>query len=477
MLLERLSRLAALLILVGVPFSAHGQNRLPIQLDISHASFAYSPEESMVELYLAVDAASLDYEAENGVFAARVPVDVAIVRSATAELEGADEEAVWMDSLLLRFALPDTSNLSPGQHFIHQVRTVVPPGEYELTLSIPARSAGDRAEMELRRDVLVPNFAREDEAVLSDITLATNINPTTDRDNPFYKNGLLVRPNANQLFGEGLSELFYYAEVYGTSEIGDAGGEYTLFAYISEANRPQPMENLQKRTAREVRSPDVLVGQFDLSALPSGSYFLRLALLNESNESVVEQSQKFFVYNPGVQRPAPVAMEMEFETSPYASLTEEELILEIEQASLIANESERRRLRRIEDLTERRRALMEFWQKRDPHPETPINEFKEEFHRRVQYANDRYSSNMQEGWQSDRGRVVIKYGLPTSVEPHLYDRGVRPYEIWNYNTIPGEGQAMFIFADLAGFGRFELIHSTVTGERTRPDWQEELRQN
>lgn len=431
----------------------------------------------MVELYLAFDAASLDYTSENGVFAALVPLDVAILRSATTQLEAADENAVWRDSLLLRFALPDTSNLTPGQHFVHQLRTLVPPGEYVLSLSIPAGNGDDRPEMELRRDVLVPNFASTDDASLSDITLATSISPSTARETPFYKNGLDVRPNANQLYGEGLSELFYYAEAYGTQELAGADGEYTLFAYVSEANRPQPMANLQKRSSRTARSPDVLVGQFDLSTLPSGSYFLRLALLNESNESVVEQAQKFFVYNPSVQRSEPAAMEMEFETSPYASMSEEEVDVAIDHALVIANESDRRRLRRIEDLTERRRALMEFWQKRDPQPSTPINEFKEEFYQRLQYANDRYSSNMQEGWQSDRGRVVIKYGLPTSVEPHLYDRGMRPYEIWNYNTIPGEGQALFIFADLDGFGRFELVHSTVTGERTRPNWQQELSRN
>lgn len=471
---QYVSRLAALLTLVAAPFGVQAQDALPIQIDVSHATFAYGPDESMVELYLAVDAASLAYAAENGVFAARVPLDVAILRSATTELEAADEEAVWRDSLLLRFALPDTSNLAPGQHFVHQIRTVVPPGEYELSVSIPKANPEAVSTMELRRDMLVPNYAAPSQAAISDITLATRISRTTDRENPFYKNELDVRPNANQLFGEGLSELFFYAEAYGTEELAGADGEYTLFAYVSEANRPQPLSNLQKRSTRTTRSPDVLVGQFDLSELPSGSYFLRLALLNAGNASVVEQSQKFFVYNPGVQRPEPIAMEMEFETSPYAVMSQEEVDLATEHALLIANEGERRRLRRLDDLNEQRRMLMEFWQKRDSQPATPINEFKEEFYQRLQYANDRYSSNMREGWQSDRGRIVIKYGLPTSVEPHLYDRGMRPYEIWNYNTIPGEGQALFVFADLDGFGRFELVHSTVTGERTRPNWQEEL---
>lgn len=469
--------LVAVLLAGFSPPDAEGQSSLPVQIEVSHAAFAYGDEESLVEIYLAIEASSLDYVEEEDAYAASLPLDVAILRSATTDLDAAEEAAVWNDSLLLSFGLPDTSGLAPGQHFIHQIRTVVPPGEYELRLAVPADSLGRRPELELRRDMQVPNFTDGAEAALSDITLATGISQSSNRQSPFFKNNLEVRPNANQLYGEGLSVLYYYAEAYGTSSIAGDDGQYTLFAYISEANRPAPMPELQKRSTREARSPDVLAGQFDLSALPSGSYFLRLALLNESNESVVEQAQKFFVYNPGVERTQPIALEMEFETSPYATMSEEEVATAIDHAEVIANESERRRFGRIEDLDELRRSLMEFWQKRDPDATTPINEFKDEFYQRLQYANDRYSTNMQPGWRTDRGRVVIKYGMPTSVEPHLYDRGMRPYEIWQYNAIPGEGQALFVFADLDGFGRFELVHSTVTGERSRPNWQDDIRSN
>jgi GWxTD domain-containing protein len=118
---------------------------------------------------------------------------------------------------------------------------------------------------------------------------------------------------------------------------------------------------------------------------------------------------------------------------------------------------------------------MEFWQKRDPDPSTPGNEFREEFYGRLQYANERYAVRSMEGWETDRGRTVIKFGSPSAIEPHLYDRGFKPYEVWQYNNIPGEGQAIFVFADRDGFGEFEMIHSTVAGERKLANWQEELR--
>ena len=71
-------------------------------------------------------------------------------------------------------------------------------------------------------------------------------------------------------------------------------------------------------------------------------------------------------------------------------------------------------------------------------------------------------------------RVLVKYGMPEQIEPHLFDRETLPYEIWQYNNIPGSGQAVFIFADLGGFGDFELLHSTAPGERKSADWQSEL---
>lgn len=466
----------AAICLTVLNLSAFAQNGLPIQIDVDHSSFAYGPDQSLVELYLAIDAASLDYQDEDGAFTAHVPLDMAIVQNATADLQEAAEQTVWSDSLLLRFTISDTAAITSGQHFVHQIRTLVEPGEYELRLTVPPNLNTDRQELELRRDVLVPSFTDAGESTLSDITLASMIDRGTERENPFYKNGLIIRPNANQLYGEGLPTLYYYAEAYETDEIAGTDGDYTLFAYVAEANRPQPMQGFQKRLEREARDPDVIVGDFDLSDLPSGSYFLRVALLNDENESVVEQSRKFFVYNPGVERSEAEPVSVEFERSPYAVMSEQEVEQAVSHALLIANESERRRIRRVDDLDQRRRFLMEFWQKRDSQPSTVVNEFKEDFYRRIQYATDRYSTNRQEGWETDRGRIIIRYGMPAAVEPHMYDPGMKPHEIWSYNSIPGEGQSMFIFADLNGFGEFELLHSSVTGERTHPNWRQELSQ-
>src|SRR5438132_1737571 len=54
-----------------------------------------------------------------------------------------------------------------------------------------------------------------------------------------------------------------------------------------------------------------------------------------------------------------------------------------------------------------------FWARRDPTPRTPQNEFREEFDRRVQYAEEHFSTSRQKGSLSDRGKVLVLFGAPT----------------------------------------------------------------
>ncbi len=466
--------LVSVIAIVAFSATAHAQ----IKFDVDQATFAYADDNTLVEIYMAFDAATLPFAAtENGMLAS-LPVIYRMHRSTTAALQGTPVDPVWTDTSEINFLISDTSLVRGGQYFVHQSRAAVPPGEYDLGIVLPPvpgdSLGGGRPETEFTRQIVVPDYESVEAPALSEVTLASNISQSGDRGGVFYKNGLEIRPNPNAIYGGGVSRVFYYAEAYNIGAAVEENSKYNVLAYVAEANRPQAVGGLEKRSQRDVRSPDVLVGAFDISKLPSGSYFLRLVLLGPSNEAIVERSRKFFVYNPDVQREVVMAEEVSFEASEFASLSEEDLELTFKRIDNIATDRERRRMKSIEDPDERRRFLYDFWLVRDPNPGTRDNEFREEFHRRVQYANERYTSSFTEGWESDRGRVILRHGMPSNVEPHLYDRGMAPYEVWQYNNIPGEGQGVFIFGDPQGFGEFELMHSTVSGERQNPQWQQDL---
>ena len=50
---------------------------------------------------------------------------------------------------------------------------------------------------------------------------------------------------------------------------------------------------------------------------------------------------------------------------------------------------------------------------------------------------------------------------------------MKPHEIWHYHEL--EGGSLFVFADLTGFGDFDLLHSTYSRELYQPDWERLVR--
>ena len=84
-----------------------------------------------------------------------------------------------------------------------------------------------------------------------------------------------------------------------------------------------------------------------------------------------------------------------------------------------------------------------FWQRRDPSPGTPVNEFRDEFVRRVEYANARFADPNDAphpGVDSDRGRIYVTFGPPEKVEP--WPSGA--HEIWRYSD--REQRFAFVFS-------------------------------
>jgi len=57
-----------------------------------------------------------------------------------------------------------------------------------------------------------------------------------------------------------------------------------------------------------------------------------------------------------------------------------------------------------------------FWARRDPTPATPQNEFKEQFDKKVEYANKNFDEKGGKGALTDRGRMLILFGLPKRLE-------------------------------------------------------------
>ncbi|HDT13887.1 MAG TPA: GWxTD domain-containing protein [Candidatus Aminicenantes bacterium] len=78
--------------------------------------------------------------------------------------------------------------------------------------------------------------------------------------------------------------------------------------------------------------------------------------------------------------------------------------------------------------------IEDFWERRDPTPGTPENEYRTEYYNRITRSNRLFSGGGSPGWLQDRGRVYITLGPPDN--RITYPRGITfyglPTEIWWY---------------------------------------------
>jgi GWxTD domain-containing protein len=103
-----------------------------------------------------------------------------------------------------------------------------------------------------------------------------------------------------------------------------------------------------------------------------------------------------------------------------------------------------------------------FWEIRDPDPDTEENEFKMEYIERIEAATELFFGEGKPGWLTDRGRIYILFGPP--MERITYVKGSYPgnqsREIWYYGSFP------VIFVDSANTGQFKLVTYDLTGLRS-----------
>ncbi len=86
-----------------------------------------------------------------------------------------------------------------------------------------------------------------------------------------------------------------------------------------------------------------------------------------------------------------------------------------EYASLIMTRVEKNIFNHLPDKESRKEFIQDFWDKRDPTPDTEENEYREEFYRRIEYANQRFKEGPP-GWKTERGRIYIYLGPPDKFE-------------------------------------------------------------
>ncbi|MGA1984596.1 MAG: TIGR03435 family protein [Acidobacteriaceae bacterium] len=119
----------------------------------------------------------------------------------------------------------------------------------------------------------------------------------------------------------------------------------------------------------------------------------------------------------------------------------------------VITDQEAEAFKRLTNDEERDRFIEQFWQRRNPNPDSPDNAYRDEIYARIAYANEHFASG-QPGWMTDRGHVYIAYGKPDEIDVQPADGTV----IWRYRHIPGVGDNVVLkFGDGGRKGDYRLM--------------------
>ena len=296
----------------------------------------------------------------------------------------------------------------------------------------------------------------------------------------FVRAGRARLPNPDRLYGlySGALEASFSAR----SKTADERAWHWV-ARVFDAQGRVVAQQESTAVAGRMMTADV---RFELGDQPAGAYQLDAKVWQEGDPGSLERRSRFSIaWDPDTwnRNAADIADEVHFLLE---SRDEEEFSV------LQPGDQER--------------MLADFWRKRDPTPETAINEGRLVFRERVEYANAQWSRfGLGKGMFTDMGRVYIRYGAPTDVAHQVMPAGQetlskvledlvasetravgeinqkgpggdqRPYEVWTYQgQIPlpfdvepgsvaagsGKKRLLFLFVDEQGLGTFTLRYST-----------------
>ncbi len=454
----------AILFAVILPVFAFAQiNFIPISVD--YASFHHTDSTAYVEVYISVFQGNLTYSHQD---------DGSYQATFINSLKITDAHG----KLINRFAhayhntAKDTSGLNQFNQLVDIFAFYLPYGNYKARVQTVDKISNQKGEY-----VFDLNTIRTKPGIyLSDLEFCQDIKKSQDQNDRFYKNGLRVVPNPRGVFDILEPMLYFYVELNNLPF--EAGKEkHFNFSYCVTTTNGDTVKKVAPAVKRIVAPSLVEVGGFNVMSLPQNNYILNIKVQNPQTGEVVTVKKPFYVYKPKKRQPQQQAANgsaMAANTPKIdpaiALLSKKELKKEFEMARYIATRQEEKIFKNIQDPNGMREFLTQFWYRRDKLTGSPLGTNRREFLRRVQEANQKFRAMGKEGWQTDRGRILLKYGEPDEIERYPSSMDLLPYEIWYYHNL--EGGSEFIFADLRGFGEYELIHSTYRKELQNPNWRQ-----
>lgn len=353
------------------------------------------------------------------------------------------------------------------EDFYDLKRFVLTPGTYTLSLVLKDLNSAHDA-LETSQIFTVEDLSQS--IAISDIQIA-EVATLGDPSSIFYKSGYDILPRLSTFYPQELNFIPAYFEIYNSTLFEDS--VFAIKQSIIDATKNSELENYTNYYRQTTAEVVPVFRKVDISALPSGKYFLNFTLVNKnmmelstqtyeferSNDQIIDYNNDEIVLDPAFQQ----------------SIPDDSLGYFLESLIPISGSNEVKniiRIAKMKDADRARKYIQVYWTRTAP--ENPYETWIK-YKMQVELVERLYANNFQEGFETDRGRVYLQYGSPTNIITRDNQGPEYPYEIWQYNKIGRFSNKRFIFynPDLVN-NAYRLLHSDMIGELKNPSWQREL---
>jgi GWxTD domain-containing protein len=445
-------------LLLFLNLSLLAESKLSFEFD--YARFKYDSTKTYLELYYSLGQSTLTPFQENNASNIGAFIDILITNSISNEV-----------ILKKRYLSKTSINIEDEESYqnknlLGNIGFVMNDGNY--ILNITATDFADSLNSISYKEIIPIKKYSSEKYSISDIQLATRIVSDSKNTNSiFFKNTMEVFPNPINIYTENMPVLFFYSELYSLALPKYKDKELILIQQLNDSYGNAL--NVKKKILPKHNNSVVEAGALNLKKYPTGSYTLLLNIFVDSLKIGISSTKRFYLINPSVAPILRGAIEnMDVKSSEFGILSEEECDELFEVSRPIARQKDIDGYEKMGTVDAKRKFLFDFWKVRDQIPETPRNEFKEEYMERVEFVEIRYKTFVKRGAKTDRGRIYLIYGEPDEIDNFPSEYNMKPHEIWYYHSI--EGGVMFVFGDITGYNNYELLHSTKRGEIRDDSW-------
>jgi GWxTD domain-containing protein len=356
--------------------------------------------------------------------------------------------------------------------FIDQQRFTLPNGEYQVDIQI--KDLNDAAEPFKANETIEINYLKDNISV-SGIELVESYTKT-ETPSVLTKSGYDIVPYNLTFYPEGINKITFYSEIYNTDRVLGTDEKYLLSAYIEVYETGQMYGELMKIKKETSKPVNVLLGEFDITNLPTGNYNLTIEVRDKTNKLVAFNKLFFERNHPSMQVEMADLSSISIENTFVNRYNNADTLGDyVKSLYPISSESERqfaRNLLKRHEIKSMQQYFYNFWITRNSkNPEGAWLLYNIE----VAKVNAAYSTKIKRGYESDRGRVYLQYGPPNSMIQSLNEPSAYPYEIWHYYSIGTQKNKKFVFynPDMVT-NDFILIHSDAAGELYDYKWKQRI---